>query len=122
MNATAEPVARLQGVSLRYGATCAVDAVDLSIPARCMVGLIGPDGVGKSSLLALIAGARQIQAGSVEVLDEARGLSRVFAIGEPIAQQGIAKQKTPERLTIVDELPRNASGKILKHELRNLPL
>ncbi|MNN56507.1 hypothetical protein D3C81_1714440 [compost metagenome] len=28
--------------------------------------------------------------GSVEVRDEARGLSRVFAIGEPIAQQGIA--------------------------------
>lgn len=31
---------------------------------------------------------------------------------------GIAKQKTPERLSIVDELPRNASGKVLKHELR----
>ncbi len=33
-----------------------------------MVGLIGPDGVGKSSLLALIAGARAIQTGTVEVL------------------------------------------------------
>src|SRR5512133_3098092 len=33
-----------------------------------MVGLIGPDGVGKSTLLALIAGARQIQTGQVEVL------------------------------------------------------
>ncbi len=33
-----------------------------------MVGLIGPDGVGKSSLLALIAGARIIQHGQVEVL------------------------------------------------------
>ncbi len=32
---------------------------------------------------------------------------------------GIAKQKTPERLSIIDELPRNASGKVLKHELRN---
>lgn len=32
---------------------------------------------------------------------------------------GIAKQKTPELLNIVDELPRNASGKVLKHELRN---
>jgi len=31
---------------------------------------------------------------------------------------GIAKQKTPERLSIVDELPRNASGKVLKHQLR----
>ena len=34
-----------------------------------MVGLIGPDGVGKSSLLGLIAGARRIQSGQVEVLD-----------------------------------------------------
>jgi len=31
---------------------------------------------------------------------------------------GIAKQKTPERLSILSELPRNASGKVLKHELR----
>ena len=46
----------------------AVDAVNLDIPAGCMVGLIGPDGVGKSSLLALIAGVRKIQQGTVEVL------------------------------------------------------
>jgi acyl-CoA synthetase (AMP-forming)/AMP-acid ligase II len=31
---------------------------------------------------------------------------------------GIAKQKTPERLSLFAELPRNASGKVLKHELR----
>jgi ribosome-dependent ATPase len=62
-------VARLSGVGLRYGATRAIEAIDLNLPAQRMVGLIGPDGVGKSSLLALIAGARQIQAGSVEVLD-----------------------------------------------------
>jgi acyl-CoA synthetase (AMP-forming)/AMP-acid ligase II len=31
---------------------------------------------------------------------------------------GIAKQKIPERLSILETLPRNASGKVLKHELR----
>ena len=61
-------VARLTDVGLTYGQTRAVDAVSLEIPARCMVGLIGPDGVGKSSLLALIAGARRIQRGQIEVL------------------------------------------------------
>ena len=61
-------VARLGGVGLRYGATRALEAIDLELPAQRMVGLIGPDGVGKSSLLALIAGARKIQHGSVEVL------------------------------------------------------
>jgi ABC-2 type transport system permease protein len=34
--------------------------VTLVVPAGCMVGLIGPDGVGKSSVLSLIAGARRI--------------------------------------------------------------
>jgi ribosome-dependent ATPase len=61
-------VARLSGVTLRYRHTVAVDAVDLDLPAGCMVGFIGPDGVGKSSLLALLSGARKIQAGCVNVL------------------------------------------------------
>ena len=62
-------VARLQDVSLRYGETLAVDAVSIDIPAASMAGFIGPDGVGKSTLLALIAGARAIQRGKIEVLD-----------------------------------------------------
>jgi len=61
-------VARLAGVGLRYGKTLALDGIALEIPAGRMVGLIGPDGVGKSSLLALISGARVVQEGSVEVL------------------------------------------------------
>ena len=62
------PVARLQGVSLRYGKTVALEGIDLAFPAGCMVGLIGPDGVGKSSLLALVSGARALQSGQLQVL------------------------------------------------------
>ncbi|MDD3311416.1 ribosome-associated ATPase/putative transporter RbbA [Pseudodesulfovibrio sp.] len=62
------PVARLGGVGLSYGKVEAVSGVTLDVPAGCMAGLIGPDGVGKSSLLALIAGVRVIQRGTVEVL------------------------------------------------------
>lgn len=62
------PVARLNAVGLTYGKKAALEAVNLDMPAGCMVGLIGPDGVGKSSLLSLIAGARVIQTGHVEVL------------------------------------------------------
>ena len=62
------PVARLSGVSLRYGKVMALDEVTLDIPAGGMAGLIGPDGVGKSSLLALLAGARILQQGDVHVL------------------------------------------------------
>jgi ribosome-dependent ATPase len=68
VSAPAAPVAQLHDVSLHYGKTCALNAVSLEIPAQSMVGLIGPDGVGKSSLLALIAGARKIQSGQIEVL------------------------------------------------------
>lgn len=63
-----EPIARLTGVGLTYGQTRALDAVTLELPAGRMVGLIGPDGVGKSSLLALVSGVRRIQSGRVEVL------------------------------------------------------
>ncbi len=62
------PVARLKDVSLRYGKTVALVGVTLDIPLGCMVGLIGPDGVGKSSLLSLLAGARSVQQGKVEAL------------------------------------------------------
>jgi ribosome-dependent ATPase len=61
-------VASLQDVSLHYGKVTALDSITLDIPAGCMVALIGPDGVGKSSLLALVSGARKIQTGRVEVL------------------------------------------------------
>lgn len=61
-------VAQLSGVVLEYGKTRALDDLTLTVPAHCMVGLIGPDGVGKSSLLALIAGARKIQQGEIQVL------------------------------------------------------
>ncbi|SEJ83853.1 ribosome-associated ATPase/putative transporter RbbA [Paraburkholderia diazotrophica] len=63
------PVVRLRNVVLRYRKTVALDGVTLDIPAGRMVGLIGPDGVGKSSLLALISGARKVQQGTVEALD-----------------------------------------------------
>jgi ribosome-dependent ATPase len=92
------PVARLCGVTLRYRHTVAVDAVDLDIAAGAMVGFIGPDGVGKSSLLALISGARKIQAGHVDVLggDMAQARHR-HAVCPRIAYmpQGLGKNLYP---------------------------
>jgi ribosome-dependent ATPase len=61
-------VVKLSGVSHHYGDRVAVQGVDLEIPAGRMIGFIGPDGVGKSTTLALISGARKIQTGTVEVL------------------------------------------------------
>jgi ribosome-dependent ATPase len=62
-------VARVEQLTHRYGKVFALNDLTLDIPAQCMAGLIGPDGVGKSTLLALISGVRKIQAGKVLVLD-----------------------------------------------------
>ena len=62
------PVVSISSLEQRYGKTTALNKVTLDIPAGRMVGLIGPDGVGKSTLLSIIAGARAIQNGQVTVL------------------------------------------------------
>ena len=68
LKANAAIAASLKDVSHRYGKTVALDNVTLTIPGGCMVGLIGPDGVGKSTLLGLISGVRKIQSGAVWTL------------------------------------------------------
>ena len=60
---------QIQALSHRYNKkTQALNNISLSIPQGATVGLIGPDGVGKSTLLSIIAGVRKIQTGSVCVL------------------------------------------------------
>ncbi|KAB2921353.1 MAG: ribosome-associated ATPase/putative transporter RbbA [Dechloromonas sp.] len=93
-----QPVARLLGVNQRYAGVAALADVELTLPAGCMVGLIGPDGVGKSSLLALISGARQIQQGRVEVLGGDIGEPRFRAAVQPriaYMPQGLGKNLYP---------------------------
>ena len=98
MAAQAAPVARITNISLRYGKTLALDAISLDLPAGKMVGLIGPDGVGKSSLLSLISGARAIQEGRIDVLggDMAEARHRL-AVCPRIAYmpQGLGKNLYP---------------------------
>ena len=67
MKVDTRPVARLESVTQVYPRASALNSVSLEVPSGCMVGLIGPDGVGKSTLLSIVAGARQIQSGRVFV-------------------------------------------------------
>jgi ribosome-dependent ATPase len=64
-----KPVVSVKDVAHRYGKAVALDGISLDIPSGLMVGIIGPDGVGKSTLMALIAGSKQMQQGKVTVLD-----------------------------------------------------
>ncbi len=59
---------RIEGLSHRYGSVLALDNVSLTLPSRATIGLIGPDGIGKSTLLSLISGVKRIQDGKVFVL------------------------------------------------------
>lgn len=63
------PVIRIKGLTHRYGKKHALADVSLDIPAGCQVGFIGPDGVGKSTLLGIIAGQKRIRTGTVHVLE-----------------------------------------------------
>ena len=99
MHGRARPVARLEDVTQRYASTVALDAITLELPAGCMVGLIGPDGVGKSSLLSIVAGARHIQSGRVFVLDgDMRDPTHRATICPRIAYmpQGLGKNLYPD--------------------------
>ena len=71
-----ESVVLVRGVSHLYGSTHALDGLDIEVPSGCMVGLIGPDGVGKSTLMGLIAGSKRIQTGEVRVLGGPKGPCR----------------------------------------------
>ncbi|MFZ7319846.1 ribosome-associated ATPase/putative transporter RbbA [Comamonas jiangduensis] len=92
------PVAHLQNVHLRYGSAVALRGLSLDIPAGVMVGLIGPDAVGKSSLLSLLSGARQLQEGDVLVLGgDMRSKAHRDAVCPRIAYmpQGLGKNLYP---------------------------
>ncbi|WP_244437819.1 ribosome-associated ATPase/putative transporter RbbA [Hyphomicrobium denitrificans] len=92
-------VARLENVTHTYASVFALDDLTVDIPSGRMVGLIGPDGVGKSTLLALVSGARQIQSGRVTVLgaDMSKAVDRV-AVCPRIAYmpQGLGKNLYPD--------------------------
>jgi ABC-2 type transport system ATP-binding protein len=63
-----ETVLSAQGLVVRYGKVEAVRGLDLEVPRDQVIGLIGPDGAGKTSSLRVFAGLQRASAGTVEVL------------------------------------------------------
>jgi ATPase subunit of ABC transporter with duplicated ATPase domains len=54
-----------RGLSKSYGAETILDGVSLTVPAGARLGVLGPNGIGKSTLLRLLAGVESPDAGSV---------------------------------------------------------
>jgi ribosome-dependent ATPase len=88
------PVVSIQGVTHRYGKVVALDGISLDIPPGIMVGIVGPDGVGKSTLMGLVAGAKKMQEGKLTVLaGDIADVRHRRAVGPRIAYmpQGLGK-------------------------------
>lgn len=112
----------LISLTKRYGATVAVDAVDLAIPDQRYVCVLGPSGCGKSSLLRMIAGHEAVSSGDVilsgrnvtDVPPARRGTAMMFQnyalfphltvrhnVAFPLKMRSVAKE---ERLREADAL------------------
>jgi ABC-type multidrug transport system ATPase subunit len=68
-----EPAIELVGVTRRFGATVAVNAVRLTVERGAVYGLIGPNGAGKTTTFSMICGYLKPTEGSLRVLGHAPG-------------------------------------------------
>ncbi|CAH0350938.1 ribosome-associated ATPase/putative transporter RbbA [Aquabacterium sp. CECT 9606] len=97
---------RLEGVSHRYGQQLALDHLTLELPVGGTIGLVGPDGIGKSTLLGLIAGVKKLQQGRVHVLGgDMRDARFRRALSPRVAYmpQGLGRNLYPT-LTVYDNI------------------
>jgi putrescine transport system ATP-binding protein len=65
----ARPLVRFDGVSKAFGGTTAVDGVSVSIYEREFFALLGPSGCGKTTLMRMLAGFEQPDAGRILLAD-----------------------------------------------------
>ena len=94
-------------LSKSYGAQDVLSGVSLTVPRQARVALIGPNGVGKSTLLHLLAGVEQPDSGSLQL---ARGLE----IGFLPQESSYAVKSTSDET--VWELCQGAFGDLLRTE------
>ena len=109
----------VKDLTVRYGAVTALDKVNLTVPARTVVGLVGPNGAGKSTMVDAIAGFLHRYDGSV--LLNGRPLEGLSATAR--ARLGIRRTWQTTRIAPelrVGEYLRLAAGPIGEAELEAL--
>src|ERR1700758_4854833 len=91
-----QPAARVSALVKSFGATRALDGISATLPAGKILGLVGPDGAGKTKLIRLFAGLLTPTAGTVEVLGRT-----------PQAEGGATQAETgymPQRFGLYEDL------------------
>jgi ABC-type Mn2+/Zn2+ transport system ATPase subunit len=99
-----DPVIALRGVTAGYRGVPAIEAVDLTVAAGQMVGIVGPSGSGKSTLLRALTGTADLYAGDV-VLN-----GNPVRRGHPTRDIGFVPQLT----SIEPDLPLRAADAVLQ--------
>ena len=61
----AEPLLKMRGVTKNFGGLCAVNKVSIDVSEKSIVGLVGPNGCGKTTLLSTIFGLNRADTGSI---------------------------------------------------------
>ncbi|PZP56364.1 MAG: multidrug ABC transporter ATP-binding protein [Micavibrio aeruginosavorus] len=107
---------RADHITHRYGRVVGLDDVSLQIPQGQSVAVIGPDGVGKSTLLGLFSGAKKLQGGDLSIFDG--DVRKKYVLGElqqraAYMPQGLGKNLYPE-LSIRENL--EFFGRLYGHE------
>ena len=90
------PALELRGVDMHYGYVRALDAIDIRVDQGEVLGLVGDNGAGKSSLLKVMSGAHQPTGGTILV----HGVETVFHSPSDSTAAGI--QMVYQDLALVD--------------------
>jgi ABC-2 type transport system ATP-binding protein len=96
---TNAPAVHLSGLRKTYGATLAVDGLDLSIASGEVVALLGPNGAGKSTTVDLLLGLSRPDAGTASLFGEApRAATSAGRVGAMLQNGGLLPGLTVREL------------------------
>jgi ABC-type branched-subunit amino acid transport system ATPase component len=86
-SASSQPALSVDGVSKRFGGLVAVDTMSFDLAENQVLGLIGPNGSGKTTMMNLISGALKVTSGEIRLYGEAISVSPA----NEIATKGVAR-------------------------------